>query len=363
MKTTFTLLITILLLSAGTTFAQYDFKKTDSWLAEHAPEMGGRAVLLIWKDGKIIYNNAVNEMSGRQKAIGKFVARRKGVPANISDYNSSTRQPIASCSKWLSAALIMTFVDEGKLKLDDTVGKYLPVLSQNGKGNITISQCLSHTTGIKAPPLKENLEEMREISTMDQAITSIAALPMEGKPGTVFHYSNAGLQIAGAVIEKIAGKSFQALFSERIAQPLNMKNTDFGKGKVALPAGGAGSTPEDYTNFLVMILNKGSFKGKRILSESSVEQMQVNRITSGVTVAYSPKEAGDIGYGYGEWVMKSSAPGNLSQSVSSPGLFGSFPWIDNKHNYAAFLMTFYVKNDGRQQRYAELKKLVDEAVK
>ncbi|MFI5173499.1 MAG: hypothetical protein ACHQKY_01475, partial [Terriglobia bacterium] len=50
-------------------------------------------------------------------------------------------------------------------------------------------------------------------------------------------------------------KSFETLFAERIARPLNMKNTDFGKGKVALPAGGAVSTPEDYLNFLVMIMN------------------------------------------------------------------------------------------------------------
>ncbi len=103
------------------------------------------------------------------------------------------------------------------------------------------------------------------------AIEKIASLPMEGEPGKIFRYSNTGLQIAGAAIEKISGKSFEQLFAERIAKPLGMKNSDFGKGKVALPAGGAFSTPDDYTNFLVMILNKGMFNGKRILTEKSVE--------------------------------------------------------------------------------------------
>ena len=335
--------------------AQYDFKKIDTWLKDNTPEMGGRSFLIIYKDGHVIYSNGVNEMSFKQKAMGKMIARKQGKTVDFSDYTANTKQQIASCSKWLSAALIMTFVDEGKLKVTDTVGKWLPVLSAHGKGKITISQCLSHLTGIKAPPLKENLQEMKNASTMDEAIANLAGLPMEGEPGKVFHYSNVGLQIAGAVIEKISGKSFETLFAERIATPLNMKNTDFGKGKVALPAGGASSTPQDYMNFLVMILNEGTFNGKRILTKSSITQMQINRLTPDVNNVYTPAEAGHPGYGYGEWVG--------TACVSSPGLFGSYPVVDTKHKYAAFLMTFYFKSDGRQERYAALKKLIDEAVK
>jgi CubicO group peptidase (beta-lactamase class C family) len=339
-----------------------DFSKVSDWLDQHSSEMGGRAVLMIYKGDKMIYSDVANNMSRRQKMAGRIIARRQSKQVDLSDFTPATRQPIASCSKWLSAALVMTFIDEGKLKLTDTVGKFLPALSQNGKGNITISQCLSHTTGIKSASLKESLAEIKNMSSMDEAIDKIASLPMEGEPGTVFHYSNAGLQIAGAVIEKISGKSFEALFAERIAHPLEMKNTDFGKGKVPLPAGGAFSTPQDYMNFLVMILGKGMYKGKRILSESSIAEMQVNRVTSNVRVAYSPAEAGNAGYGYGEWVMDSSKIGNLSKFVSSPGLFGSFPWVDNEKQYCAFLMTTYVKSDGRSERYKELKSLVDEAI-
>lgn len=343
--------------------AQNNFSKLDNWLADNVSEMGGRTILMVYKDGKIIYSHAENELSARQKRIGKFIAKRQGREANLDEYTPATKQAIASCSKWLSAALVMTFVDEGKLKLTDTVGKWLPVLSQHVKGNITIGECLSHTTGIKAESLKESLTEMKNINSMDEAIVQIANLPMEGKPGNVFHYSNTGLQIAGAVIEKISGKNFETLFAERIAKPLDMKNTDFGKGKVALPAGGAKSTPEDYMNFLVMILNKGTFKGKRILSEKSITEMQVNRITKDVKIAYSPAEAGNFGYGYGEWVMETSSADHLTTAVTSPGLFGSFPVVDNEKHYCAFLMTFYLKNKGRNERYVELKHLMDEAMK
>jgi CubicO group peptidase (beta-lactamase class C family) len=343
--------------------AQQGFEKVDDWMAENVAKMGGRIILMVYHDGKLVHTHAENEMSRRQKLVGKFLARRQGKEANVEDYTPSTRQAIASSSKWLSAALVMSFVDEGKLKLTDTVGKYLPLLSQHGKGNITISECLSHMTAIKSASLKESLDEMRGVNSMDEAMEKIAAMPMEGEPGKVFHYSNTGLQIAGAVIEKISGKNFEDLFAERIARPLQMKNTDFGHGKVALPAGGASSTAEDYLNFLVMILNRGSFNGKRILSENSVAAMQVNRITKDVKIAYSPAEAGDFGYGYGEWVMENASDSKNSGAVTSPGLFGSFPWVNNEKKYCAFLMAFYLKSDGRNERYKTLKKLVDEAVK
>lgn len=339
-----------------------DFSSLDAWLKENTAEMGGRSVLMIWQEGKVIYSHAVNDMSPRQKIAANLLARRQGKTANTADFTTSVRQPIASCSKWLSAALVMTFVDEGKLRLTDSVGKFLPELSRHGKGNITIEQCLSHTTGIKAPSLKESLEEMRTIASMEEAIGEIAALPMEGQPGKVFHYSNVGLQIAAAVIEAISGNDFETLFAERIARPLDMKNTDFGKGNVPLPAGGALSTPQDYLNFLVMILNKGVYNGKRILSENSLAAMQTDRITTDVKIAYSPGEAGDAGYGLGEWVLDEAAIGNLSKTVSSPGLFGSFPWVDNEKQYCAFLMTYYVKPEGRNERYKELKGLVDRIV-
>lgn len=358
MKRSLVLLTAAILFAYGDAFAQYDFKKVDTWLNDNAPQMGGRAVLMIYKDGKVVYNQASNDLSRKQKMANKFMARRQGKTANLNDYTSKTKLPVASCSKWLSAALVMTFVDEGKLKLTDTVGKFLPVLSQHGKGGITIGQCLSHQTGIKTTSLKESLQEMRSENSMDEAIAGIANLPMEGQPGTVFRYSNAGLQIAGAVIEKISSKDFKQLFAERIAAPLGMAQTDFGTGKVPLPAGGANSTAEDYTNFLVMILNKGTFNGKRIISEKSVAEMQVNRNTTAVKIAYSPAEAQGlgIGYGYGEWVMG-------PQVVSSPGLFGSFPVVNNKDGYTAFLLCYYLKSDGRGARYKELTSLISDSVK
>ncbi len=343
--------------------AQEQYAPLDSWLNGNAKAMGGRVILVIWKDGQPVYNKSVNVMNRRQKMIDKYIDKRIHQEFVSGDYTLTTRQPIASCSKWLSAALVMTFVDEGKLSLSDTVGKFLPVLSAHDKGSITIRECLSHLTGIKEPPLQQALKEMKNVQSMDEVIVKMAEMPMEGQPGTVFRYSNAGLQIAGAVIEKISGESFEALFAERIARPLDMKDTDFGKGKVVLPAGGASSTPEDYMNFLWMIQQKGIYRGRRILSEKSVAKMQVNQVGPGTLIGYSPVPMEGIGYGFGEWVLLDSATKTSSGVITSPGLFGSIPMVDNQKGYCAFLMTFYLKDEERVESLKGMKKALDESMR
>ena len=86
--------------------AHTSFPEVDKKLELAKKELGGNVVALIYKDGKIIY----------QKALGEFTPK--------------TQAPIASCSKWLSAALVMSFVDEGKLSLEDKVSKYLPAVTK-----------------------------------------------------------------------------------------------------------------------------------------------------------------------------------------------------------------------------------------
>ncbi|RYG50153.1 MAG: class A beta-lactamase-related serine hydrolase [Chitinophagaceae bacterium] len=326
-------------------FSQSDWKATDLWLKKNINSFGGRAILLVVKEGMPVYTKVLDDMG----PIKKGIAARKG----ISNWNEHSVVPVASASKWLSAALVMTFVDEGKLRLSDTVGLYLPILSEKGKGNITISDCLSHLTGTGSR-ISENREYSR-MASMDQCIRYIAAKPMHSEPGEAFYYGSDGLQIAAAILETISGKKFETLFGERIAGPLGMMNTTFGSGPVALAAGGARSTVSDYMKFLLMILNEGKVEGKQILTAASVKEMQENRI-SGKVIAHSPDETRSWGYGFGEWVVN-------EHIVSSPGLFGTFPWINSKEKYAAILFTFNLKFKGRHDKYRELIRLVDEAVK
>lgn len=355
--------------------AQQDFSKVSDWVNKNLTDLGGRAVLIVYKDGKFAYTQNFNNLTKAQQNRGKIKAKVQGkdVEEVLQDYTSTTRERIASSSKWLTAALLMTYIDENKVRLTDSVGKFLPVMTKYGKGGIKVWQCLNHTTGIKSGGLRDMLAGMKNAKSMYEAIEQIAMLPMEGTPGKYFHYSNTGLQIVAGIIEKVSEKDFETAFKERIADPLEMKNTDFGKTGVPLAAGGAYSTAEDYMNFLIMLLNEGEFNGKRIISKALVNEMQKNRLARDVELAYSPEEAGTWGYGFGEWIM--DAPLSVSEkkdampnskrgvAVSSPGLFGSFPWIDNEKKYCAFLFVYNLKNKGRHEKYRELKELVDNVMR
>lgn len=255
----------------------------------------------------------------------------------------------------------MTFIDEGNLKLNDKVGKFLAILSAYGKGAITIAQCLSHTTGINSGDLKESMQAFKDVANMNEAVEAIAILPVDSKAGESFRYSNTGLQIAATVIEKISGKDFKTLFAERIATKCGMKNTDYGDTPVPLAAGSAFSTAKDYLQFLEMILNERMFNCKKVLSKVSIIEMQKNN-TRGKKIMYSLNEAGNWNYGLGEWIMGEVETGARSNSVTSPGLFGSFPWVDNKNIYCAVLFTYNIKNKGRSDKYFSLKRIVDAAL-
>lgn len=319
--------------------------------------------MMVFKDGKVIYSNAVNDLNKKQKFAGKLVARKTGRDPQemLQDFTETTKIPIASCSKWLSAALVMTFVDEGKLNIHDSIGKFLPVFTAAGKGNITIAQCLSHTTGINPGTLKDSRAGFEKAANMDDAMKIIATLPADSKPGESFRYSSVGLQIAAAVIEKISGKDFRTLFAERIARPCEMMNTDFGKTVLPIPAGSGNGTVADYLHFLEMILNNGTYRGKQILKPETIALMQQNH-AAGKKVMYSPAEAGNWGYGFGEWTPESASATERSSSVTSPGLFGSFPWVDNQNKYAAVLFTLNIKSKGRNEKYMELKRITTDAV-
>jgi hypothetical protein len=290
---------------------------------------------LIYKDGKIVY----------QKAMGEF--------------NAKTQAPIASCSKWLTAALVMTYVDEGKLSLDDKVSKFIPLFSKYSKGYITIKDCLAHLTGIESEPIKLiNLLGRRKYANLEEEVNDFASKKeIMANPGLEFRYSNIGLNIAGRVLEVMTKRSFEQLMSERICRPLMMRNTNFSSFNAVNPSGGAISTANDYMNFLTMILNNGMFNGKRILSEKAIEEMQKVRTTPSM-IKYTPKAAEGYNYGFGEWIQETDENGNATV-ISSPGLFGTWPMVDKCRGYACIFFTKGLLGEERRDIYLDMKKSID----
>ena len=334
-----TVLVFMLLLQCAQ--AQYNFSELDNKLLQYQKELGNNVATLVYKDGKIIYT----------KSLG--------------DFNASTQAPVASCSKWLTAALVMQFVDEGKLSLDDYVSKYLPVFKDYGKGYITIRHCLSHTTGIEGDkPGLASIIKMGRYKSLEEQVNDFASKHnIQTNPGVEFRYSNIGLNIAGRVLEVISKRPFDRLMVEKLFRPMNMKNSSFSTDyeKAVNPSGGAQSSAADYMNFLSMLLNKGIFHGKRVLSEQAIKTMQEPQ-TNLSMIKYAPAAGEGLNYALGEWILEADAEGG-GLVVASPGLFGTWPLVDIGRNYAA---NFFVKNllSGEQKKeiYTELKNSIDNGI-
>ncbi len=255
-----------------------------------------------------------------------------------------TKIPVASASKWLSAAVILTLVDQGLLSLDDSIGKYLPAFSKYGKGHPTIRQCLTHTSGF---PDYAALN-YKDIG-LAQLVDSMAKyVPMQNKPGEVFHYGGMSFRIVGRIAEVVSGKSWNELFQTNIASPCDMIVTTYCHEKITPElAGGVCSTPTDYLNFLSMIANNGIYKGKQVISPSSLKEFFKNQLSTKVRedMIKANREmikfanGKSISYGLGTWIYDYNASQELQTYIFCPGALGTFPFIDSCRNLYGIILT------------------------
>lgn len=246
------------------------------------------------------------------------------------DVNGAAVLPIASASKWLATATVLTLVDEGKLDLDVPVARYVREFDRDDKRRITLRQCLANTSGL--PP---RLAERTRGWDMTRFAAEVADEGLREQASSAFRYGGVGFQVAAVAAERVAGKSWHVLFAERIAAPLGLQHTRFGTllpvggeaGTAALPwvAGGAVSTLDDYARFLRMLAGKGVFAGERVLSEASVAAMFRDQVASDVEVHAVGFEAGALRYGLGTWIEALPSGG---ARVMDPGALGFTPWLD-----------------------------------
>jgi len=246
---------------------------------------------------------------------------------------------------------------------------------------ITIRELMTHTSGlgyaqIGSPEMnaiyaKAGIEAGFVIrkKLLETEINRLAKLPLATQPGERWQYS-LSMDVLGRLVEVASGLNLDTFFKERIFQPLGMSDTYFAlpktkqarlatvytedaKTKKVMPwkdgtfpgatidypingngcfAGGAGlvSTSKDYGTFLQMLLNGGTFNGKRILSENSVKLMTGNQIGS---IPFT-----DNTFGLGFEVVTEKGSKKSGQSVGSygwGGFFGSTYWVDPKKKIVA----------------------------
>lgn len=173
--------------------------------------------VLVARKGEIIFKEAYGESD-----------RINNIPNTI-----DTKYGIGSVTKQFTAMLIMQLVEEKKIKLQDTISKFLAYLSKEKANNITIHQLLSHTSGL---PHYNGLQvigvSLKEFGNTNYTPKELAKLidktRLVSTPGTEYYYSSLGYDLLGAILEEVSCKSFAELLNEKIVNPLKLKNTGFG---------------------------------------------------------------------------------------------------------------------------------------
>jgi D-alanyl-D-alanine carboxypeptidase len=204
--------------SAGTAFAS----KVDS-IARRAIEVTGvpsLSVALV-RSGRLVYANAYGAAT-----------LDPNKPAT-----TETRYGIGSISKQFTAAAILLLQQDGKLSLDDPVGKYVPGLTRGNE--VTIRQVLSHTSGYQDFwPQDYVMPGMLKAATPREIVNRWAKQPLDFEPGSRWQYSNTNYTIAGMIVEKASGMPFFSFVQRRILTPLGIKAADFDASPSAATAVG-----------------------------------------------------------------------------------------------------------------------------
>lgn len=276
-------------------------------------------VTLVWRRGEVVQVNAL----GYRDLAAKAPMQR------------DTLFRIASMTKPVTSVATMMLVEEGKLKLDDPITRWIPELSdmqvlKDAAGpldqtypasrDITVEDLLTHRAGLAyaftsvgpiahahektlGPPLGYGV-------TPDWWLQKLGTLPLSYPPGERFHYSHA-TEVLGFLLARLEGKTLGEVLRDRIFAPLGMHDTDFWMPAekadrmaklykapvdggpledVSWPeppqrfdfeAGGGGliSTADDYLKFARMMLGGGEVDGVRLLKPETVERMRANRLT------------------------------------------------------------------------------------
>jgi len=298
---------------------------------------------------------------------------------------------IASMTKPVIGTAIMMMLEEGKLRSDDPVSKFIPefknikvtVESEPGGATadppkfytvpaareITIKDLLTHTSGLVSGPMSrsETAKNPRKpTDTLADYVPRLAATPLEFQPGSRWLYSpGAAFDTLGRIVEIASSMPLDRFLAERVFGPLEMKDTSFyptesqmprlitaytksEKGltknprqitmssKVYFSGGGLVSTADDYARFAQMLVNGGQLAGQRLLSPRTVTLMGSAHVQSTL-----PGRRTGEGYGLSVRVVQDAVAGNHRVSDGAfgwSGAYGTHFWVDPKEDLIAVMM-------------------------
>lgn len=317
------------------------------------------AVTMVWQSGQV---RQVNEVGCRDVEARTPMQR-------------DTVFRIASMSKPVTTAAVMTLVDEGKLALDDPVTRWLPEFADmrvldHTKGPldvtsparrpITVDDLLTHRSGLAyafsvTGPLSQAYLRLPMRQHPDRWLTELTALPLLHQPGERMTYSHA-IEVLGIIVSRIEGADLHEVLTKRIFEPLGMRDTGFsvtiqgcrraatmytldedgklchdilGPPPITPPTfcqgGGVWSTVDDYLQFARMLLAGGEVDGTRVLSPQAVRLMRTNRLTDEQRQHRFLGSPHWVGRGFGLGLSVVMDPVK-SAPLFGPGGPGTFGW-------------------------------------
>lgn len=301
------------------------------------------AVVLIWKDGQIIFN----------KGFGHFT-----YDENSPSVSTKTLYDLASLTKVIATTTASMICYDRKLfSLDDYVVKYIPEFGQNGKDKITIRNLLLHNAGLTA--WKKFYEYC---NSTEDVIKEIYSSELEYEPGSKMVYSDLGFITLGKIIEKVSSKPLDVFCKDEIFTPLNMNSTFFNPGdsvkKLCAPteidnywrmkllqgevhdeasamlngvAGHAGlfSTAEDISKLIAVLMQKGKLGNKEFIKSGTVD-LFTKRSSDQSTRALGWDTKSEKGSSSGDYFSLSS--------FGHTGFTGTSIWADpDKNLFVVFL--------------------------
>jgi len=181
---------------------------------------------------------------------------------------------IASAGKSLTALAVGKLLDQGKIRsLDQPVSDFYPEWLQGNKKLITIRMLLNHTSGLQNVA-NADVEIERKMPPASPVKLALAA-ELSHPPGTHWSYNNKAVALLAGIIEKASGKRMDVYFEEEFYQPMYIRQHDWIRDEDGNPVayGGHFIEPSGLAKFGLMMLDKGQFAGRRILSRSFVEEV------------------------------------------------------------------------------------------
>ncbi len=341
---------------------------------------------------------AVDDLMARavkRKAFpGAVVAiGRRGQLAHLASYghlsyakdarkvDADTIYDLASLTKVVvTTTAAMMLVDAGKLSLTDRVVDHLPAFTGKHKDEVTVGHLLSHASGVDWwAPLYEQVEGKSAY------VERIVAMDLVYRPGSKSLYSDLGIILLGAIIERVAGENLDVFAQRRIFSPLGMARTSYRpsrefyeqiapteddpwRGRVlhgevhdenayamggVAPHAGVFSTAGDLAQFAQMLLNRGVLGERRLVAETTVATF-----TQRVGVPGSERA-----YGWDTPSAKGSSAGPLSrQSFGHTGYTGTSIWIDPTRDLFVILLTNRVHPTRTNTQIREIRPALADAV-